>query len=128
MPALDLPERLNAAAVFVDVHVAQGRAKKAAILCGQRAVTYQELYESVNRLGNGLRELGVRLEERVALLLPDTPEWAFAFFAAMKIGAVAVPLNTILLPMEGDAYAAAAFWELAVRTHGSFLTPSRQWP
>ena len=39
-----------------------------------------------------------------------------------------VPVNTILLPMEGDVYAAAAFWELAVNTHGSFLTPARDWP
>jgi len=39
-----------------------------------------------------------------------------------------VPVNTILLPMEGDAYAAAAFWRLAVLTKGSFLTPARDWP
>jgi hypothetical protein len=39
-----------------------------------------------------------------------------------------VPVNTILLPLEGDAYAAFAFWELAVSTKGSFGTPSRDWP
>jgi len=39
-----------------------------------------------------------------------------------------VPVNTILLPMEGDVYAAASFWELAVNTNGSFLTPARDWP
>ncbi len=39
-----------------------------------------------------------------------------------------VPVNTILFPMEGDAYAAAAFWKLAVDTEGSFLTPARDWP
>ena len=39
-----------------------------------------------------------------------------------------IPVNIILLPMEGDAYAAAAFWKLAVDTHGSFLTPARDWP
>lgn len=39
-----------------------------------------------------------------------------------------IPVNTILLPMEGDAYAAAAFWKLAVDTRGSFLTPARDWP
>jgi len=33
-----------------------------------------------------------------------------------------------LLPMEGDAYAAATFWKLAVDTNGSFLTPARDWP
>jgi hypothetical protein len=39
-----------------------------------------------------------------------------------------IPVNTILLPMEGDAYAAAAFWRLAIDTGGSFLTPARDWP
>ncbi|MCF6225723.1 MAG: VWA domain-containing protein [Xanthomonadales bacterium] len=39
-----------------------------------------------------------------------------------------VPVNTILLPMEGDAYAAAHFWQLAVTSKGSFLTPARDWP
>jgi hypothetical protein len=39
-----------------------------------------------------------------------------------------IPVNTILLPMEGDAYAAAAFWRLAVDRGGSFLTPARDWP
>jgi hypothetical protein len=39
-----------------------------------------------------------------------------------------IPVNTLLLPMEGDAYAAAAFWRLAVDTGGSFITPARDWP
>jgi hypothetical protein len=39
-----------------------------------------------------------------------------------------IPVNTILLPMEGDAYAAAAFWRLALDTRGSMLTPARDWP
>ncbi len=39
-----------------------------------------------------------------------------------------IPINTILLPMEGDAWAAAAFWQLAVNSQGSFMTPSRDWP
>ncbi|MEA3291020.1 MAG: hypothetical protein U9Q71_01725, partial [Pseudomonadota bacterium] len=39
-----------------------------------------------------------------------------------------IPVNTILLPMEGDAYAAAAFWKLGIDTRGSFLTPARDWP
>lgn len=39
-----------------------------------------------------------------------------------------VPVNTILLPMEGDAHAAAAFWQLAVNSRGALITPSRDWP
>ncbi len=96
MSLVVLPERLNAAREFVDVHLNQGRAGKSAILCGDRVVTYQQLFEDVNRFGNALRTLDVRMEERVAMLLPDSPEWATSFFGAMKIGAVAVPLNTNL--------------------------------
>lgn len=39
-----------------------------------------------------------------------------------------IPVNVILLPLEGDPSAAAAFWELAQYTNGSFITPSKDWP
>ena len=39
-----------------------------------------------------------------------------------------VPVNVMLLPMEGDPLAASAYWDLAIRTQGSFLTPARDWP
>ena len=92
----ELPDRLNVATVLVDDHLAQGRAEKAAILSGDETVTYAQLHEAVNRFGNVLRELGVRMEERVSLLLPDSPPWVFVFFGAIKIGAVAIPMNTML--------------------------------
>ena len=94
------PERLNAAAVLVDAHLGEGRAARTAILSGDAALSYGELYEGINRVGNALVGLDVRMEQRVAILLPDSPEWALAFFAAMKIGAVAVPMNTMLLPKD----------------------------
>ncbi len=100
MSELELPQRLNAADVFVDSHLARGRGEKPAMVCGDRTVTYADLCQAVNRMGNLLRGLGVRVEERVAILLPDTPEWAFAFFGAIKIGAVAVPMNTMLKPKD----------------------------
>ena len=100
MSVVELPERLNAAAVLVDLHISEGRGPKPAILCRDRTVSYDDLYAGVNRFGNALKELGVRIEQRVAILLPDCPELAFAFFGAMKIGAVAVPLNTNLTPKD----------------------------
>jgi hypothetical protein len=39
-----------------------------------------------------------------------------------------IPMNVILLPLEGDPYAAAAFWGLSRSTNGGFLTPSKDWP
>ena len=100
MATSPFPERLNAAAVLVDAHLREGQAGKTAILSGDAALSYGELYEGVNRVGNALKGLDVRMEQRVAILLPDSPAWALAFFAAMKIGAVAVPMNTMLLPKD----------------------------
>jgi benzoate-CoA ligase len=96
MTQFDLPDRLNAADVFVDSHLEAGRSDKVAILSGDRSITYRALHENVNRFAHALGELGVRHEERVVILLPDMPEWVYAFFGAMKRGAVAVPLNTNL--------------------------------
>ncbi|MDX2417824.1 MAG: vWA domain-containing protein [Xanthomonadales bacterium] len=50
------------------------------------------------------------------------------FEQAAKVLKGEIPVNTILLPMEGDAWAAAAFWALAINSEGSFMTPSRDWP
>jgi benzoate-CoA ligase family protein len=84
----------------VDRHVPEGRGRKIAIECGDERVSYRQLLERTNRVGNALRELGVRPEERVLLLLLDTPEFLYSFFGAIKMGAVAVPINTQSKPRE----------------------------
>ena len=91
-----IPPAFNAASHFLDRHLAEGRGEKVAIECGEQRVTYAQLVEQVNRVGNALKSLGVQPEQRVALLLLDTPDFAYCFFGAIKIGAVAVPLNTLL--------------------------------
>ena len=94
--AAGLPDVFNAATYFIDRNVKEGRGSKIAIECGERQVTYDEILEGVNRCGSALRDvLDVRFEERVAVLVLDTPEFAYAFFGAIKIGAVAVPINTL---------------------------------
>jgi benzoate-CoA ligase len=95
-----LPEEFNAASYFVDRQMAEGRGERVAIECEDRRVTYRQLFEQVNQVGNSLRNLGVRPEERVFLLLLDTPEFAASFFGAIKIGAVPVPVNTLLKPAD----------------------------
>lgn len=95
-----LPDTFNAAAYFIDRHLTAGRGEKVAIQCDDARITYRQLYENVNRVGNALRKLDVRTEERVALLLVDCPEFAAGFFGAIKIGAVAVPINTLLKPAD----------------------------
>src|SRR5262249_9765038 len=92
---ITLPDAFNAATYFVDRHVAEGRGSKVAIECGDQLVTYHELLHRTNRAGNALRNLGVRQEERILLLLLDAPEFLYSFFGAIKIGAVAVPVSTL---------------------------------
>jgi benzoate-CoA ligase len=90
-----LPDIFNAASHFVDRNVAEGRGAKVAIECGDERVTYGQVAERVNRFGSALRALGVEPEQRVALILQDTPAFAYSFFGAIKAGIVPVPLNTL---------------------------------
>jgi benzoate-CoA ligase len=86
----------NAAALFVDAPVEEGHGARAALLTPSGPVTYAQLQGLTDRAAHGLRARGVEPEQRVAMLLPDGPAWAATFFAALKLGAVAVPLNTRL--------------------------------
>jgi benzoate-CoA ligase family protein len=100
MKPVQLPAIFNVASHFVDRHIGEGREHKIAYECGDERVSYGQLFERVNRAGNALKQLGVRQEERVALLLLDTPEFPYCFFGAIKIGAVPIPINTLLKPHE----------------------------
>jgi benzoate-CoA ligase family protein len=93
---IQIPEQFNVATYFVDRNVIEGKAGKIAIVCGDEQVSYAQFLERTNRVANALRSLDVRMEERVAVLLPDSPEFLYSFFGIIKIGAVAVPLNTYL--------------------------------
>jgi len=97
---MDWKPDFNVAAYLVDRNILEGRAGSTAIECGDERVSYGQLLERTNRVGNVLRQLGVRSEERVLLLLSDTPEFLYCFLGAIKIGAIAVPLNTLLKPHE----------------------------
>ena len=94
-------DNFNAASYFIDRHIVEGRGGKASFECGEDTVSYAQLHERVNRFGNALRNLfDVRIEERILLLLLDTPEFAYSFFGAIKIGAIPVPVNTLLKPAD----------------------------
>src|ERR1700694_359956 len=95
-PVVNVPDQFNVADLLVDRNVREGRGGRTAILCGDESVSYAQVAERSNRVGNGLRSLGVRREERVLLLLLDTPAFAYSFFGAQKIGAVPIPTNTLL--------------------------------
>ncbi len=75
--------------------VAKKQKKRQAMLFGNREVSYRELDENANKVANGLQSLGIRSGDRVALMLPNIPDFVYAFFGIQKLGAVAVPFNTM---------------------------------
>jgi len=89
-----IPDQYNLVDHFVDRHIREGRGDKVAIFCGPRRITYHQIAQEVNRVGNGLLRLGLQEEQRVLLILPDGPEFVAAYFGTMKIGGVAVPTST----------------------------------
>ncbi len=99
---IEIPDRMNAASDFVDANVEAGRGGKVAIhyVPDGSTHTYAEVLTGVNRVGNALRGLGLDLEQRVMLLLLDSPDFVYSFFGAIKIGAVPVPTNTLLTPAD----------------------------
>jgi len=95
-PMTEIPARFNVARFFVDRHVEEGRGAKAAFFHEDTTLTYAALQDLVNRTGNALLDLGVHREQRVLCLLLDSPEFLAAFWGAIKIGAIPIPINTMM--------------------------------
>ena len=91
-----LPQEFNVATYFVDRHVAEGRGGRPAFLYEDRVLTYADVQDLANRTGNVLRALGVGLEDRVWMCCLDAPEFLGSFWGAIKIGAVPIPVNTLM--------------------------------
>ena len=89
---VEFPENFNVAEHFLD-EPAQRHSNRLAIAGEPCEVTYGELAELSNRVGNALLAQGVARGDRVLILLPDSVELIAAFFGTTKIGAVAVPVN-----------------------------------
>jgi benzoate-CoA ligase family protein len=100
MKASDLPLYYNA--VDILEHNLAERANKVGLYSTERQMTFQQVSDEVNRIGNALLKLGVRVGEVVGILVPDSAEWVTSYFAAMKIGAVSLGMNTLLKPYEYD--------------------------
>jgi benzoate-CoA ligase family protein len=92
--AEQLPDIFNVAAYFLESNLAQERSEKAAFYHQGNTYTYAQVNRFVRRTAKLLSELGLARENRMAILLPDTPEFVFAFWGAIWLGAVPVPINT----------------------------------
>lgn len=99
--AAEVPERYNAS-TLLDRNLERGLAQKVCIRWQDEEVTYGELHRRVCGFARALRGLGVRREERVLLVLDDSPAFPVAFLGAIRAGAVPIPTNPMLRP---DDYA-----------------------
>ena len=106
-PVVRIPRHYNAAVDFIDRHIVQGRGDRVAFIedtgSHSRTTTYSELAALTARTAAAIRGLGVQPEQRVMLCLHDTADFVAIFFGAIRAGAVAVPVNT-LLTTEDYAY------------------------
>ena len=109
-----MADHFNCSEWLVDRQVAAGNGARIALRCGDAVITYEQLLDAVRVASGGLRRLGVRPEERVLLVLRDGPELAIAILAAMRIGAIALPVNPLLPPRELVAIARDARARCAV--------------
>jgi len=96
----------NAVTWLLDRNVDEGRGTKLAFTDTVSELTYGGLQQQTRRLANLLRRLGVRREERVAMIMLDTVDFPIVFLGAIRAGVVPVPLNT-LLTSEQYAYVLA---------------------
>jgi 4-hydroxybenzoate-CoA ligase len=92
----------NAVTWLLDRNIDQGRGNKLAFTDTLSELSYGELQAQTCRLANMLRKLGVRREERVAMIMLDTVDFPITFLGAIRAGIVPVPLNTLLI---ADQYA-----------------------
>ena len=101
----DIPERFNLAHYLLDARIEEGRGDRVAIHDAGtgRDLSYAWVQRESNRLAWVLRDLGIGMEDRVLIALPDGAEFAAAFFATLKLGAVVVMVNTEL-PVDDYAY------------------------
>jgi len=69
--------------------------RKDALYFEGKTISYRELDENSSKAANALKDLGINVGDRVAMMLPNTPEFVYAFLGIQKLGAVAVPFNTM---------------------------------
>ena len=110
---------------------AKTHADKAAIICEGRRISYSELNQKANCIAHGLTKLGVQTGDRAAMVMSDSPEFAITYFGTVKVGAVAVPINTAYSPEVMDS----TLWDskpkvlVAASNFLGLLVPSLpQWP
>jgi len=106
---------------------ARSRPDATAIVCGDDAVGYRELHDLAREFAGGLRALGIRRGQHVAVMLPNVAQFTIAYYGAHYAATPVVPLNVMLAPDEiayhlddSDAVALVVWEELLERARPAF--------
>src|SRR4051812_50076032 len=91
-----------------------GHGDKVAIRCAGEQMTYAQLHDRINRAGNVLEALGVGREDRVLMILDDTPTFPTLFLGAMRTGAVPAPVSFLDTTENFAHYARDSYAKLIV--------------
>ena len=118
---IEFPEKFNMADYFLYHNLEEGREGKTCLYFNDETYTYGETARMANRTGAALRELGLRQEDRVLLVLPDCPEFVWTWFGASRIGAVITMVNPLLPAADYKYYLEYTRARIAV-IHESLLS------
>ena len=108
----------NACEYLLDRRMAAGDGQRLALTGPAGELTYAQLHERVRRTAAGLRAIGLQPEQRVLMLMADTPGFVILYLAAMRTGAIPVPVSTML---RADEVA-----ELLADSRARFLAVTRE--
>ncbi|MBX3473315.1 MAG: benzoate-CoA ligase family protein [Planctomycetes bacterium] len=97
------PDSFNMADYFVFSNIEAGRGDKVAIIFEDRRITYREVADNVMKVARRLVDEYLQPEQRVLVCMQDRPEFAYAWFGAIKAGATVTQINP-LLPVEDYEY------------------------
>jgi benzoate-CoA ligase family protein len=86
----------NACDYLLDQRLAAGDGNRTATVGPAGELRYAELHDLVCRTAAGLRALGLQPEQRVLMVMADSPQFVVVYLAAMRIGAIPVPVSTML--------------------------------
>lgn len=89
-------EDFNVSTWLLDRHVADGNGDRVAIRMHSESYTYADMLDRAKRVATGLRAIGVQPEQRVAMVMLDTPDFVATFLGAIRIGAIPVLTNPLL--------------------------------
>src|ERR1700739_2990871 len=91
-----MTQLFNASEYLLDRRLAAGDGDRLALTGPAGELSYTQLWDRVRRTAAGLRAAGVQPEQRILMVMSDSPHFVVVYLAAMRIGAIPVPVSTML--------------------------------